>query len=162
MTLWTIAHQALLSVEFSVRILEWDSRSLLQGIFPTQGLNSGLLHCKQIQPSPSVPLFPNHHMFTKQMLHPLGLLWWLNYICSLMPSCGTYRLTWVSLTLDVGYLFTAAPANCSHCSLPWTKGISLLPPLRAGRGALSSLPLCSCSHFAVLTLALLPRSQGLL
>ena len=29
-----------------------------------------------------------------------------------MPSCNTYHLTWVSLTLDVGYL------------LPWTWGIS--------------------------------------
>ena len=28
-----------------------------------------------------------------------------------MPSCNTYCLTWVSHTLDVGYLFTAAPAN---------------------------------------------------
>ena len=28
-----------------------------------------------------------------------------------MPSCNTYCLTWVSLTLDVGYLFTAAPAK---------------------------------------------------
>ena len=41
-----------------------------------------------------------------------------------MPSHNTCRLTWVSLTLDVGYLFTAAPAKCSHCSLPWTLGIS--------------------------------------
>ena len=30
-----------------------------------------------------------------------------------MPSCNTYSLTWVSVTLDVGYLFTTAPANCS-------------------------------------------------
>ena len=30
-----------------------------------------------------------------------------------MPSPNTYRLTWVSLTLDVGYLFTAAPATLS-------------------------------------------------
>ena len=31
------------------RILEWvGSLSLLQGIFPTQGLNPGLLHCRQI------------------------------------------------------------------------------------------------------------------
>ena len=30
-----------------------------------------------------------------------------------MPSCNTYRLTWVRLTLGVGYLFTAAPAKCS-------------------------------------------------
>ena len=43
-----------------------------------------------------------------------------------MPSCNTYRLTWVSLTLDVGYLFIAAPAKCSRCSLPWTRGISSL------------------------------------
>ena len=31
-------------------------------------------------------------------------------------------------SLDVGYLFTAAPAKHSHCSLPWTRDISL-PPL---------------------------------
>ena len=30
------------------RILEWVSLSLLQGIFPTQGLNPGLQHFKQI------------------------------------------------------------------------------------------------------------------
>ena len=47
-----------------------------------------------------------------------------------MPSRNTYRFTWVSLTLDVGYLFMAAPAKHSHCSLPWTTGISSLaaPP----------------------------------
>ena len=30
------------------RVLEWVSHSLLQGIFPTQGLNPGLLRCRQI------------------------------------------------------------------------------------------------------------------
>ena len=30
------------------RILEWVANSLLQGIFPTQGLNPSLLHCSQI------------------------------------------------------------------------------------------------------------------
>ena len=34
---------------------------------------------------------------------------WFQCIYPLMPSCNTYCLTWVSLTLDVGYLFTAAP-----------------------------------------------------
>ena len=34
-----------------------------------------------------------------------------------LSSCNTYHLTWVSLTLDVGYLFTAAPAKHSCCSL---------------------------------------------
>ena len=28
-----------------------------------------------------------------------------------MPSHNTYHLTWVSLTLNMGYLFTAAPAK---------------------------------------------------
>ena len=41
---------------------------------------------------------------------------------------NTYRLTWVSLTLVMGYLFTAAPAKHSRCSLPWMRGISSLPP----------------------------------
>ena len=39
-----------------------------------------------------------------------------------MPSLSTYCLTGVSVTLDVGYLFTAPPAKCS--SLFWTWDIS--------------------------------------
>ena len=35
-----------------------------------------------------------------------------------MPSLSAYRLTWVSLTLDMGYLFRAAAAKCSCCPLP--------------------------------------------
>ena len=31
-----------------VRILEWGCHALLQRIFPTQGSNPGLLHCRQI------------------------------------------------------------------------------------------------------------------
>ena len=45
-------------------------------------------------------------------------------VCPLMPSWNTYHLTWVSLTLGVGYLFMVAPAKGSRCSLPWTRGIS--------------------------------------
>ena len=29
---------------------------------------------------------------------------WFQCVCPLMPSCNTYHLTWVSLTLGVGYL----------------------------------------------------------
>ena len=36
-----------------------------------------------------------------------------------MPSLSAYHLTWVSLTLDIGYLFMAAPAKRSCCSLPY-------------------------------------------
>ena len=45
---WTLAHQAPLSLEFA-RQEYWSRycRALLQGIFPTQGLNLGLPHCRQ-------------------------------------------------------------------------------------------------------------------
>ena len=32
---------------FQARLLEWAAISLLRGIFPTQGSNPGLLHCRQ-------------------------------------------------------------------------------------------------------------------
>ena len=70
-TPWTAAYQAPPSMGFSRRVLEWvaialrlhglyipwnspgqntgvGDLSLLQGIFPTQGSNPGLLHCRQI------------------------------------------------------------------------------------------------------------------
>ena len=45
----TVAHQDPLSMEFlQARILEWVAMPSLQGIFPTQGSNPGLQHCRQI------------------------------------------------------------------------------------------------------------------
>ena len=44
----TIAHQLLVQGILQARILEWVAISFSRGIFPTQGLNSGLLHCRQI------------------------------------------------------------------------------------------------------------------
>ena len=49
-----------------------------------------------------------------------SFLWfWFQRVCPLMPSCNTYRLTWVCLTLDVVYLFKVAPAKHTSpgCSL---------------------------------------------
>ena len=69
----------------------------------------------------------------KAVVHVIRLascLWlWFQSVCPLMPSLSAYCLTWVSLTLDVGYLFMAAPAKCSLCSLPCTWGSSSLPLL---------------------------------
>ena len=50
------------------------------------------------------------------------LLWWFQSVCPLMPSLSAYCLSCFSLTLDVGYLFTATAAKHSRCSLPWTMG----------------------------------------
>ena len=43
-TLWTVAHQTPLSMEFSSRNTGVGSHFLLQGIFPIQGSNPRLLH----------------------------------------------------------------------------------------------------------------------
>ena len=44
----SLARQAFLSMEFSRQDTGVGCHSLPQGIFPTQGLNPGLLHCRQI------------------------------------------------------------------------------------------------------------------
>ena len=45
-TPWTAARQAPLSTGFSRQEYWSGCHALLQGIFPTQGLNPGLLHCR--------------------------------------------------------------------------------------------------------------------
>ena len=47
-TPWTVARQAPLSMGFLGKSTGVGCHFLLQGIFPTQGLNLGLLHCRQI------------------------------------------------------------------------------------------------------------------
>ena len=47
-TLWAITHQPPLSLGFSRQNTRVGCHALLQEMFPTQGLNPGLLHCRQI------------------------------------------------------------------------------------------------------------------
>ena len=69
----------------------------------------------------------------KAVLHVIRLasvLWlWFQCVCLPMPSRNTYYLSWVSLTLDLGYVFMADPAKCIRCSLPWTRGVFSWPLL---------------------------------
>ena len=46
-----------------------------------------------------------------------------------MPSCNTYRLTWVSLTLDEGYLLTAAPPDLERGIALLGRRVPAQPPL---------------------------------
>ena len=46
-----------------------------------------------------------------------------------MPSCNTYCLTWVSLTLDEGYLLTATPPDLEHGIAPLGPLVPTQPPL---------------------------------
>ena len=57
-TLWTAAHEAPLSMGFSRQEYCSGCHALLQGIFPTQGLNLHLLHLLYWQAG-SLPLVPS-------------------------------------------------------------------------------------------------------
>ena len=46
-----------------------------------------------------------------------------------MPSCNTYCLTWTSLTLDEGYLLTAAPPDLERGIAPLGPPAPVQPPL---------------------------------
>ena len=59
----------------------------------------------------------------------------------------------------MGYLFMAAPAKCSRCSLPWMRGISSwLPLLTLNIEEFLSALLCLCSH-GYLEVGLLPSGR---
>ena len=46
-----------------------------------------------------------------------------------MPSCNTYHLTWVSLTLDEGYLLTTAVPDLQRGIAPLDPPVPVQPPL---------------------------------
>ena len=92
--------------------------------------------CQTSPPSPGHLGWPHMAWLSfieldKAVIHVIRLaccLWlWFQSVCPLMPSLSDYHLTWVSLTLDVGYLFMPAPAKHSCCSLPCTWGSSSQP-----------------------------------
>ena len=57
-----------------------------------------------------------------------------------MPSCNTYCLTWVSLTLDERYLLTTTPPDLEHGIAPLGPHVPL-EPLLLGCGV---APLSRC------------------
>ena len=57
-----------------------------------------------------------------------------------MPSLNTYHLTWVSLTLDEGYLLTAAPPDLKRGVAPLGPPATMQPQL-LGRGVVPLGPL---------------------
>ena len=68
-TSWTVAHLAPLSMDFSWKTTGVGSHSLLQGIFPAQGLNPGLLHYRQILNHVSTRVAPLMHITYAFTLH---------------------------------------------------------------------------------------------
>ena len=67
-TLWTVAHQAPLSMRLSSKNTGVDCHALFQGIFPTQGLNLRLL-CLLHWQSDSLPLVHLGKPSTSESVH---------------------------------------------------------------------------------------------
>ena len=69
----------------------------------------------------------------KAVTHVIRLasfLWlWSQCVCLLMPSCNTYHLTWVSLTLDKGYLLTTTLPDLQCGIAPLGPPGPVQPPL---------------------------------
>ena len=76
-TSWTVTRQAPLFVEFSRKNATVGCHSLLQRIFPTQELNLGLPHCREILYPLShqeiTVLFHIHYLIAGQVLESLHL-----------------------------------------------------------------------------------------
>ena len=116
------------------RILKWF-------VIP---FSSGIHYIKPLHHDPSILGGPTQHVLASlkavfRVIRFASFLWlWFQCLCPLMPSFNTYCLTWISLTLDVQYLFTtlqqsAATAPClGH-------GVVPLPDLGCG---VASLGLC--------------------
>ena len=75
---WTVGSQPPLSVKLSSKNTRMGSYSLLQGIFPTQRLNLGLLPCRQIL----------YHLSHREVLYCLMSMLTLSYV----QSFATYGL----------------------------------------------------------------------
>ena len=67
-----------------------------------------------------------------------------------MPSCNTYHLTWVSLTLDEGYLLTAAPPDLEPGVAPLGPPVPVQPPL-LGHGVAPHVNYVRCDNNITIT-----------
>ena len=88
---WTIACYAPLSIKFSRQEYTGvDYHSLLQGIFLTQGMNPGLLHCRQI-------LYPLNHCGKLHFAIPSTKQALRNNICvfDILLICSHIKISFV-------------------------------------------------------------------
>ena len=109
LTSWTIAHGIL-----QARILEWVAFPSSKGIFPTQGLNSGLPHCRQI-------LYQLSHKGSPLRAgHYTNFLWaacFPNVHASWFPDSYVVFLSWLQ-DLTTHCLYTLVPQH-KMSRKPW-------------------------------------------
>ena len=107
-----VARQDPLSMEFSGKNTGVGYHSLLQGIFPTQGWNQGLLHCKRILDhlSRSRLIFLLFHLFVKISIF-VCLFFHLGY------GQGSYDGVRGSVVLKHGLEVTGQPRKLARADL---------------------------------------------
>ena len=131
----------LVSYHFAFSYCSWGSQGKNTEV-ACHSLLQGTTFCQTSPPWPThLGLSPQAWLGFIELDKAVVLVWldWLVFFdygfslsalwCALIPYSNTYHLTWVSLTLDMGYLFMAAPAQHSRCSSPWMRGISSRLPL---------------------------------
>ena len=95
-TPWTMDCQVPLSIEFSGQEYWRGLPFLSPGIFLTQGLNLGLLHCRQIDSLPSEPLRnPMVLLFWSKIEHDLTARNLLLFLLSNRKRPGFMKSTWM-------------------------------------------------------------------
>ena len=91
-TLWTVAGQTSLSMGSPGKNTGVGSHSLSQSIFPTQGLNLGILYCRQILYCLS------HHWIAGEV--PLLTSYWVLPLSFHVWHHSAIPLPWTEITLD--------------------------------------------------------------
>ena len=111
-TPWTVAHQAPLSMEFSRQEYWRGCHSFFQGIFLTQGLNLGLLHCRQI-------LFWQSYKGSYHILAHPQLLWTIENVIGSWKITKIWekrkswgRIEWQGSSPTWGHSFKAGRGCC--------------------------------------------------
>ena len=114
-TPWTLKSSSFSVLFFAFSYCSWGSQSkntevvchsLLQ--WTTFCQNSPLWPIHLEWPHTSRLSFIELDQAVVHLIRLASFLWlWFQCVCPLMPSLRAYCLTWVSLTLDVGYLLSA-------------------------------------------------------
>ena len=157
-TPWTVARQAPLSTGFPGKNTGVGCHSLLQGIFPTQGLNPGLLHCRWVHyplshqgnPSASVCCFFLSLLKHSVLLHPWVVLATQLHgasasLCSAHNStvhlhhCVQHTTPGASASLCSAHNSTVHPHHCAQHTTPRCLRITVLSTQLHG----ASASLCS-------------------
>ena len=98
------------------RILQWVAISFIQGIFPIQGSNLGLLHCRQVV----------YHLSHQGSPIPFIVIvkYWL---CPLFCTICTCSLLQSTLCLLTHYPYLPLPTSLSHLVTTHFFSVSLFP-----------------------------------